>query len=99
MWANSFWGLLGLAATFGLAMLLLTPEQEWLRERQSILFAEARVVLVHHVDKIEVVFAKATAAPRCSRNFGYWPLSIPLAPFFEFQGGPFCAGSVDPSLS
>jgi hypothetical protein len=57
MWANSFWGLLGLAATFGLAMLLLTPEQEWLRERQSILFAEARVVLVHHVDKIEVVFA------------------------------------------
>jgi hypothetical protein len=30
MWANSFWGLLGFAATLGLAMLLLTPEQEWL---------------------------------------------------------------------
>jgi hypothetical protein len=31
MWASSVWGLFGLAATFGSAMLLLTPEQEWLR--------------------------------------------------------------------
>src|SRR5260370_39211849 len=31
MWANSFWGLLGFAVTFGLAMLLLSPEQIWLR--------------------------------------------------------------------
>jgi len=31
MWANSFWGLFGFSVTFGLAMLLLTPEQMWLR--------------------------------------------------------------------
>ncbi len=31
MWANSFWGLLGLAVTFGLTVLLLGPDQIWLR--------------------------------------------------------------------
>jgi hypothetical protein len=31
MWANSVWSLLGFSVTFGLAMLLLSPEQMWLR--------------------------------------------------------------------
>jgi hypothetical protein len=31
MWANSCWGLLGLAAAFGLAMVGLSPDYEWLR--------------------------------------------------------------------
>lgn len=31
MWANSFWGFLGFAVTFGVAVLLLGPDQMWLR--------------------------------------------------------------------
>ena len=49
MWANSVWGLVGLAVTFGVAALGLTPEQAWLRPwltDSSIVSAVASVAIL-----------------------------------------------------